>query len=96
MERNREQKIAILLQEFLKSKNLKQGYLEYRITKAWGELLGKQIEATTHSLFIKDRKLFVKLHSSVVRNELMMLKQDLIKRLNEYVGSEVIDDIVLR
>ncbi|MFC2090494.1 DUF721 domain-containing protein [Bacteroidota bacterium] len=96
MERSSEKKIGSILQVFLRSNNLKQGYLEYKITKAWSEVLGKQIDAATRSLFVKDRKLFVKLHSSVVRNELSMLKQDLIIRLNEHVGEVVIDDIVLR
>ncbi|MEX0982335.1 MAG: DUF721 domain-containing protein [Bacteroidales bacterium] len=96
MERKREKKIGSLLDEFVRANNLENGLAEYRIEKSWGELLGRNVAMATRSLYIKDRKLIVKLHSSVLRNELAMIKSDLIRRLNESAGSEVIDDVVLR
>ena len=96
MERKREKKIGSLLDEFVRANNLQKGLAEYRIEKSWGELLGRNVAMATRSLYIKDRKLIVKLHSSVLRNELTMIKSDLIRRLNESAGSEVIDDVVLR
>jgi hypothetical protein len=45
---------------------------------------------------VKNRKLIVHLHSSVVRNELELMKEALIPRLNEAAGMKVIDEIVLR
>jgi hypothetical protein len=40
--------------------------------------------------------LYVHLNSSVVRNELLMLREALREKLNKKAGSEVIKDIVLR
>lgn len=96
MERKKEQKIDALLDQFVKSNNLERGLAEYRITKAWSSLLGKSVAKATKELYIKDRKLFVHLYSSVVRQELSMIKQDLIIRLNEEAGMEAIEDIILR
>ncbi len=96
MERRREKRIGSLLDEFVRSNNLQKGLAEYRIEKSWSELLGRNIAMATKSLYIRERKLFVKLHSSVLRNELALIKQDLIRRLNESAGSEVIEDIILR
>jgi len=96
MDRKKEQKIGSLLDEFVRANNLQKGLAEYRISKGWGELLGRSVAMSTKSMFIKDRKLFVKLHSSVMRNELSMIKQDLIRRLNEYAGADVLDDVILR
>jgi len=96
MERKREKKIGSLLDEFVRVNNLQKGLAEYRIEKSWNELLGRNVAMATRSLYIKDRVLFVKLHSSVLRNELTMIKADLIRRLNESAGSEVIDDVILR
>jgi predicted nucleic acid-binding Zn ribbon protein len=96
MERKQEKRIGSLLDEFVKSNNLQKGLAEYRITKAWNELLGKRVALATKSLYIKDHKLFVSLHSSVLRNELSMIKDDLIRRLNEAARAEVITDIVIR
>jgi len=96
MERKEIQKIDSLLQQFVKSNNLERGLAEYRLMKSWKELLGVTISKKTKDMYIRKRKLFVTLHSSVVRNELAMIKDTLIGRLNEAAGMNVIDDIVLK
>jgi len=96
MDRKREKPIGSLLNEFVKSNNLQKGLAEYRITKGWYELLGKSVSKATRSIYIKDRKCFVKLHSSVLRNELTLMKEEILRRLNEYAGADVLDDIIIR
>lgn len=96
MERKEIQKIDTLLQKFVKANNLERGLAEYRLIKSWKELLGITIAKKTRSMYIRNRKLFVTLHSSVVRNELGMIKESLIPKLNEAAGLDVIDDIVLK
>lgn len=85
-----------LLHSFLKSSKLEKGYAEYRLTKSWKDLLGVSVAKKTKELKIYKRTLFVTLHSSVVRNELEMIKETLIPRLNEAAGMSVIDKIVFR
>ncbi len=96
MERKEVRKIDALLKLFVKSNNLEKGLAEHRLMKSWKELLGVTVAKKTKSLHIRNRKLFVTLHSSVVRNELEMIKDTIIPRLNEAAGSNVIDDIVLK
>ena len=96
MKRKEIQKIDSLLNQFVKSNRLEKGLAEYRLMKSWRELLGISISRKTKSMYIRDRKLFVTLHSSVVRNELSLMKETLIQRLNEAAGLNVIDDIVLK
>lgn len=89
-------KISDLLTRFVKSNRLEKGLAEYRLTKAWAELLGVTVARKTSSLTIRNRKLFVTLHSSVVRQELDMMKESLVPKLNEAAGMDVIDEVVLR
>ena len=96
MERKDVRRIDSLLQQFVKAHGLEQGLAEYRLMKSWKELLGITVAKKTKSLRIQNRKLFVTLHSSVVRNELSMIKETLIPKLNEAAGMDVIDDVVLR
>lgn len=96
MERKSEQKIGSLLDQFIRANKLEQGLAEYRIKKAWNALLGLSVARATQNLYIKDKILFVKLHSSVMRNELTMMKSEIIPRLNESAGYEVIEDIIIR
>ena len=96
MERKEIQKIDSLLQKFVKANNLERGLAEYRLMKSWKDLLGITVAKKTKSMHIRNRKLFITLHSSVVRNELAMIKDTLIPRLNEAAGFDVIDDIVFK
>ncbi|MCK4749124.1 MAG: DUF721 domain-containing protein [Bacteroidales bacterium] len=96
MERKDIKKIDSLLQQFVKANNLERGLAEYRLMKSWKDLLGITISKKTKDMYIRNRKLFVSLNSSVVRNELAMIKDTLIGRLNEAAGMNVIDDIILK
>ena len=96
MDKKETRKIDSLLQQFVKEHNLERGLAEYRLIKSWKDLLGITIAKRTKELKIKRRKLYVTLHSSVVRSELAMIKDSLIPKLNEAAGMDVIDDIVLR
>ena len=96
MQRKEVKKIDSLLQQFVKSNRLEKGLAEYRLMKSWKDLLGITVAKKTKSLHIQNRKLFVTLHSSVVRNELSLIKESLIPKLNEAAGMDVIDDVVLR
>jgi predicted nucleic acid-binding Zn ribbon protein len=96
MRRKEVKKIDSLLQQFVKAQGLEKGLAEYRLMKSWKDLLGITVAKKTKSLRIQNRKLFVTLHSSVVRNELSLIKDSLIPKLNEAAGMDVIDDVVLR
>lgn len=96
MERKDVRKIDSLLEQFVKAYGLEQGLAEYRLMKSWNELLGITIAKKTRSLRVQNRKLYVSLHSAVVRNELSLIKDTLIPKLNEAAGMDVIDDVVLR
>ena len=96
MQRKEVKKIDSLLEQFVKANRLEKGLAEYRLMKSWKDLLGITVAKKTKSLKIQNRKLFVTLHSSVVRNELSLIKESLILKLNEAAGMDVIDDVVLR
>ena len=96
MERKSEQKIGSLLDEFIRVNHIEQGLAEYRMKKAWNEMLGVGVSKSTQSLYVHNRILFVKIHSSVMRNELSMMKDEIIKRLNESAGRNIIEDLIIK
>ena len=71
-------------------------FAENRVVRGWHEVLGESISSYTRSVFFRNDVLYVQLSSSVLRAELLINKQNLINRLNEYAGMAIIKDIVLR
>ncbi|GHV54712.1 hypothetical protein FACS1894181_18520 [Bacteroidia bacterium] len=97
MKKRNAQTISEALNEFLAGNDsLRERLLIIRIQRAWGEVLGPSILQYTRNIYVKNRVLHVFLTSSVVRNELLLSREQLVKSLNDYVGAEVITDIAIR
>ncbi|MGI6573994.1 MAG: DUF721 domain-containing protein [Fermentimonas sp.] len=97
MKKRDAQPLSDLLSDFLESRDDIRGQLaERRVVKGWHEVLGEGVSSYTRSIYFKHDVLYVQLASSVLRAELQMNKENLIKRLNEHVGVPLLRDIVLR
>ena len=96
MRRSKTITLAEAVNDFIKEMNLGEKLSEVGVINSWEEIVGKAISSRTSKIYIKDHILYVHLNSSVVRNELLMLRETLKEKLNEKAGAEVIKDIVLR
>jgi hypothetical protein len=97
MRRKNAQTIGEVLNDFFKENTeLRKRILEIRIKRAWGEVLGPMIQQYTRNIYIKNNTLYVSLTSSVLRNELTLSRDKVIKSLNDYAGSPVIHTIIIR
>ena len=96
MRRSKTISLAEAVNDYIKEMNLGGKLNEIAVINSWEEIVGKAISSRTTKIFIKDHILYVNLNSSVVRNELLMLREALREKLNKNAGSEVIIDIVLR
>ena len=96
MRKKNTQKIDDVVQEYLKAFKIDGKLKEVRLIKSWDEIVGKTIARSTSDIYVNNRKLFVKLNSSVIRNELFMLREGLKKALNDKAGEVIIDEIILK
>jgi len=96
MRRSKTISLAEAVNDYIKEMNLGGKLSEISVINSWEEIVGKAISSRTTKIYIKNQTLYVYLNSSVVRNELLMLREALKAKLNERAGSEIIKDIVLR
>ncbi len=96
MERSNTQSIAEVIRAYLKESRLEKPLKERQLVQSWETLLGRSVARSTSKIYLKDGRLFVHLNSSVVKNELYMLQDEIIKKLNEAAGEELVKEIVLR
>ena len=69
---------------------------EVELIESWEEIVGKMVSNRTKKIEIKNGKMIIYLKSSVVRNELLMLRESLKEALNKKAGEELITEIVLK
>lgn len=95
MKQGKTQSMDELVDLYLRQMGLTQKMKERDIIELWPEVVGQMIASRTQSLYISDNKLFVRFTSSVVKNEISMVKEGLIKALNDKAGEKIIADIVI-
>ena len=83
MKRNNEQSLGEVLKHFLKANGLEEKVLETEIYGRWEELAGRAINLKTRKVKLQDGQLTVYLTSSVLRNELLMRRTELLERINQ-------------
>lgn len=96
MRRSETQPLKAVIKEYVEALKMKQKLKEVGLISSWEKAVGRSVMLSTKNIYIKDRILHVELKSSVVRNELHMIKEPLINRLNQLVNEHIIDDIILR
>ncbi len=70
--------------------------LETTLIDSWEDVVGGVYAAHTENLRVKAKTLYVKVDVPALRQELMMQRSELVKRLNDKAGKKVIEEIVFR
>lgn len=96
MSKHNEHSLKEVIEHLLKAYKLDDKLSERRLIASWEIVMGAMIAKHTKDLYIKHKQLFVTLDSAALRNELSLAKTKIIKMLNEEVGSEVINDVILK
>ncbi len=95
MRRNKTITLGEALSDLIREYRLEKGLKEAEVLNIWESIAGKVITARTKRTYLKEGVLHIHLTSSVVRNELMMLRDSIKKRINSRAGEEVVREIVL-
>ncbi len=95
MRKTNAEHIGIVLQQALREMGLERPILEHRIVEAWPSLMGNMIAQYTRKVEFKNGVLFVYLSSAPLRQELFLARFELVKKLNEYVGADIVHDVRL-
>ena len=89
-------KIGDALRNLLRSLGIEKGLLEAQAAGVWSDVVGPEIDRVTQVVEVERGVLRVAVKDSLWSQELSLMKADIISRLNERVGQEVIRDIRFR
>lgn len=95
MRKPNDKSIKEAMDQLLKVYKLQRKFDETSLIAAWPELMGQAIANRTKEIYIRDKKLFLRIESSVIKNELVMMRSQIIDKMNERAGGEVILEMVL-
>jgi hypothetical protein len=96
MRRSKTISLAEAMQDYIKEMNFGPKLKEIGVVDTWETMVGKAISSRISKVYIKEGKLYIHLNSSVVRNELMMIREALREKLNLEAGEEIVKEIILK
>ena len=85
--------VADVLQQLLREEGLETPLQQKRLIDSWETVTGRIVARYSTEKFIQNQTLYVKIVNPALRQDLAMMRQQLVKRLNEQVGSFIISDI---
>lgn len=95
MKYSNEKTLGEAIREMLEHYHLQDKLTEAELISVWGKLVGSMIQKHTLDIRIHSGKLYVKIDSPAVKNELLYLRSQIVEKLNEHAGKKVIEEIVL-
>ncbi len=94
MGRTNDKSLKEAIEQMLKVYKLKRKFNETALVLAWPEMMGKAVANRTKDIFIREKKLFVRIESAVIKNEMVMMRSIIIDKMNERAGDRVIEEII--
>jgi predicted nucleic acid-binding Zn ribbon protein len=96
MRKSQTRKIGEVITECLRELQIDRKLKEVNIVSQWESIMGKMVSSRTSQLYIRNHVLYIQVTSSVLKNELLMMRQQIIDKLNENAGEKIIDNLVIR
>lgn len=84
------------IQQFLKQSRMKGEIQALQIEELWEKLMGKTIAKYTDQIRIANKTLFITTHVAPLKQELTYQKETIKLRVNEALGSNDIQEVVIQ
>ncbi|MBS1523770.1 MAG: DUF721 domain-containing protein [Bacteroidetes bacterium] len=94
MGRTNDKSLKEAIEQMLQVYKIKRKYDETGIKASWPELVGKSVANRTKEIYIHDKKLFLRIESSVIKNELILMRSQIIEKINNETKSVLVEDII--
>lgn len=89
-------KLGDAISQIFKEEKLDEKYSIFAIRNAWEGIVGKTVAKHTTQINYAQGILFVSIDSPIIRNETAFVKENIIEKVNKFVGKRLIKELVLK
>ena len=94
MRKTNDKSLKEAIEQMLNVYKIKRRFDETGVVNFWPELVGKSVANRTKELFVRDKKLFLRIESSVIKHELTLMRTQIIQKINEEAKSILVEEII--
>ncbi len=88
--------LGSIIKQWLRDNGYEEKIRESSVPDYWVDIVGEAVARQTRVERIERGTMFVSVASAVWRNELMMRREEIMSKINERFGAQVVKEIVLR
>lgn len=96
MRKSNTQRIGDVIFECLRELNIERKLKEVHLVSQWEEMMGRTVASRTSQIYIRNRILYIHVTSSVLKSELLMMRQEILEKLTERTGERLVEQLVIR
>jgi len=89
-------KLGDAISQIFKEEKLDEKYSIFAIRNGWEGIVGRTVAKHTTQINYAQGILFISIDSPVVRNEAAYVKEEIIQKVNTFVGKRLIRELVLK
>lgn len=91
---NHPEKLGSILENILSERGYHTICKEYEVVSRWKEIVGERISEVTECSRVEDGILYVNVSTAPWRQEMVFLKQEILKQIKKVTGCDTIKDII--
>ena len=96
MRRTKTQRIGDILEEFFQRPYVARKIAEGKLPQFWREVVGESVANITDDIRLENNILYIKVSSSVVRNDLFYRRDQLMELINQRAGMRLVNAVIIR
>ena len=89
-----ERTLGEVIREMIESYRLEGRLNEVKVLHSWEKVVGEMIARHTKDIYIKNGRLYAKIDSPALKNELHYSRTEILEKLNTEAGSKVLEEVV--
>lgn len=96
MKKTNFQHLGTAFDDFFQKKGFVKKMQELAIKEAWHEIVGPVFSKSTQNIYINNSHIYITISSPAIRNELILNRNQIKKRINEKINAQVITHITIK
>ena len=88
--------LRFILNSYILKREINLKLKKFGIFNHWSDIVGSDVAKRTKPIKISKDTLIIKVANSVWANELSLMSRQILKKINDFVGEEVIKDLKFR
>ncbi len=95
MAEKNEQNMKDAVEQFMHRYRLQSKVDETHLIQHWPEIVGEFVARYTDEIKVREDKIIVRVNSSVIKHQILMMQETIISNINQYMGYQYITALVV-